>query len=78
MVFGGGVGISLYGSHQIVTENTVFAMPKAAIEFFPDVGASFFLPSLPNHFGTYLALIGAHTYQMGRLFKFRISNTCRF
>ncbi|WP_375664669.1 enoyl-CoA hydratase/isomerase family protein [Bartonella sp. CL162QHHD] len=56
---GGGVGISLYGSHRIVTENTVFAMPEGAIGFFPDVGASFFLPSLPNHFGIYLALTGA-------------------
>ncbi|GAA5094322.1 enoyl-CoA hydratase/isomerase family protein [Bartonella acomydis] len=57
---GGGVGISLYGSHRIVTENTSFAMPEGAIGFFPDVGASFFLPSLPNHFGIYLALTGAH------------------
>ncbi|WP_208435828.1 enoyl-CoA hydratase/isomerase family protein [Bartonella phoceensis] len=56
---GGGVGISIYGSHRIVTENTLFAMPEAAIGFFPDVGASFFLPSLPNHFGIYLALTGA-------------------
>ncbi|EJF75880.1 enoyl-CoA hydratase/isomerase family protein [Bartonella alsatica] len=57
---GGGVGISIYGSHRIVTENTLFAMPESAIGFFPDVGASFFLPSLPNHFGIYLALTGAH------------------
>ncbi|EJF76975.1 enoyl-CoA hydratase/isomerase family protein [Bartonella birtlesii] len=57
---GGGVGISLYGSHRVVTENTLFAMPEGAIGFFPDVGASFFLPSLPNHFGIYLALTGAH------------------
>ncbi|MET3590301.1 enoyl-CoA hydratase/carnithine racemase [Bartonella silvatica] len=56
---GGGVGISIYGSHRIVTEKTLFAMPEGAIGFFPDVGASFFLPSLPNHFGTYLALTGA-------------------
>ncbi|GAA4663959.1 enoyl-CoA hydratase/isomerase family protein [Bartonella pachyuromydis] len=56
---GGGVGISLYGSHRIVTENTLFAMPEGAIGFFPDVGASFFLPSLPDHFGIYLALTGA-------------------
>ncbi|KEC55094.1 enoyl-CoA hydratase/isomerase family protein [Bartonella koehlerae] len=56
---GGGVGISIYGSHRIVTENTLFAMPEGAIGFFPDVGASFFLPSLPNHFGIYLALTGA-------------------
>ncbi|MGF7157688.1 enoyl-CoA hydratase/isomerase family protein [Bartonella heixiaziensis] len=57
---GGGVGISLYGSHRIVTENTLFAMPEGAIGFFPDVGASFFLPPLPDYFGVYLALTGAH------------------
>ncbi|WP_455480028.1 enoyl-CoA hydratase/isomerase family protein [Bartonella sp. B23] len=56
---GGGVGISIYGSHRIVTENTLFAMPEGAIGFFPDVGASFFLPSLPDYFGIYLALTGA-------------------
>ncbi len=56
---GGGVGISIYGSHRIVTENALFAMPEGALGFFPDVGASFFLPSLPGHFGIYLALTGA-------------------
>ncbi|WP_455475398.1 enoyl-CoA hydratase/isomerase family protein [Bartonella sp. B17] len=57
---GGGVGIAIHGSHRIVTENTVFAMPESAIGFFPDVGASFFLPPLPDFFGVYLALTGAH------------------
>ncbi|WP_317993265.1 enoyl-CoA hydratase/isomerase family protein [Bartonella gliris] len=56
---GGGVGISIHGSHRIVTENTLFAMPEASIGFFSDVGASFFLPSLPDYFGIYLALTGA-------------------
>ncbi|MET3560027.1 enoyl-CoA hydratase/carnithine racemase [Bartonella japonica] len=56
---GGGVGISIYGSHRIVTENTLFSMPEGAIGFFTDVGSSFFLPSLPDYFGIYLALTGA-------------------
>ncbi|WP_455474798.1 enoyl-CoA hydratase/isomerase family protein [Bartonella sp. B30(2025)] len=55
---GGGVGISIYGSHRIVTENAILAMPESAIGFFPDVGASFFLPPLPDFFGVYLALTG--------------------
>ncbi|WP_336279279.1 enoyl-CoA hydratase/isomerase family protein [Bartonella sp. CB175] len=55
---GGGVGISVHGSYRIVTENTLFAMPEGAIGFFPDVGASFFLPPLPDYFGVYLALTG--------------------
>ncbi|WP_332065566.1 enoyl-CoA hydratase/isomerase family protein [Bartonella sp. CB189] len=57
---GGGVGISIHGSYRIVTENTLFAMPESAIGFFPDVGASFFLPPLPDYFGVYLALTGMH------------------
>ncbi|EJF77968.1 Probable enoyl-CoA hydratase echA8 [Candidatus Bartonella washoeensis] len=56
---GGGVGISIHGSYRIVTENTLFAMPEASIGFFSDVGASFFLPPLPDYFGVYLALTGA-------------------
>ena len=34
-------------------------MPEAGIGFFPDVGATFFLPRLPGRFGEYLALTGA-------------------
>lgn len=59
ITMGGGAGISVHGSHRIVTENTVFAMPESAIGFFPDVGSSAFLPHLPNAFGMYLALTGA-------------------
>ena len=41
------------------TERTVFAMPEAAIGFFPDVGGSYFLPRLPEKLGLFLALTGA-------------------
>ncbi|WP_188824246.1 enoyl-CoA hydratase/isomerase family protein [Brucella endophytica] len=58
IVMGGGAGISVHGSHRIVTENTLFAMPEVGIGFFPDVGASAFLPHLPGRFGIYLALTG--------------------
>ncbi len=34
-------------------------MPEAGIGFFPDVGASWFLPRLPGERGTYCALTGA-------------------
>jgi enoyl-CoA hydratase len=59
VVMGGGVGISLYGSHRIATERTVFAMPETAIGFFCDVGATWFLPRLPDSVGMYLGLTGA-------------------
>ncbi|PWL18103.1 3-hydroxyisobutyryl-CoA hydrolase [Falsochrobactrum shanghaiense] len=58
IVMGGGAGISVHGSHRIVTENTLFAMPETAIGFFPDVGGSAFLPHLHDNFGYYLALTG--------------------
>ncbi len=58
IVMGGGAGISVHGSHRIVTENTLFAMPETGIGFFPDVGGSAFLPHLENRFGFYLALTG--------------------
>lgn len=55
---GGGLGISVHGSHRVVTENAVFAMPETAIGFIPDVGASHFLPKLGG-VGMHLALTGA-------------------
>ena len=43
---GGGVGISFHGSHRVLTENAIFAMPEVGIGFFPDVGGSHLLPEL--------------------------------
>lgn len=59
IVMGGGVGISVHGSHRVLTEATMFAMPETGIGFFPDVGGSFFLPRLPGAVGTWLGLTGA-------------------
>jgi len=53
---GGGVGVSVHGSHTVATERVMFAMPETAIGLFPDVGGSYFLPRLPGEIGTYLAL----------------------
>jgi enoyl-CoA hydratase len=58
IVMGGGVGISAHGSHRVVSENAVFAMPEVGIGFFPDVGGSHFLPRLRGASGVYLALTG--------------------
>lgn len=59
ITMGGGVGVSLHGSHRIGTEKLLFAMPETGIGFFPDVGGTYFLPRLPNEIGTYLGLTGA-------------------
>lgn len=59
IVMGGGVGVSVYGRHRIVTERTRFAMPETGIGFFPDVGASWFLTRGKGELGAYAGLTGA-------------------
>lgn len=56
ITMGGGVGLSVHAPIRIATERTMFAMPETTIGFFPDVGASFFLPRMAGETGTYLAL----------------------
>ncbi|BAI72044.1 3-hydroxyisobutyryl-CoA hydrolase [Azospirillum sp. B510] len=55
---GGGVGLSVHGSHRIVTERTLFAMPETGIGLYPDVGGTYFLPRLPGQVGVWLGLTG--------------------
>lgn len=59
VVMGGGVGISLHGSHRVASEGYRLAMPEVGIGFFPDVGMTYALPRLPGRTGTYIALAGA-------------------
>jgi enoyl-CoA hydratase len=70
IVMGGGVGISIYGTHRVAGENLLFAMPETGIGFFPDIGAGFFLPRFQGETGLYLALTGnsvrrADAYYLG-------------
>ncbi len=58
ITMGGGVGISVHGSHRVASERTLFAMPETGIGFFPDVGGSYFLPRLPGKLGLFLGLTG--------------------
>src|SRR5215471_5925152 len=58
IVMGGGVGVSVHGSHRIAGDRFEFAMPEVGIGFFPDVGATWFLPRLPGEIGTFCALTG--------------------
>lgn len=71
IVMGGGVGVSLHGSHRFAGPNSLFAMPEVGIGFFPDVGASYALPRLPGasgkHSGMYLAMTGARIRQADML-----------
>ena len=55
---GGGIGVSVHAPYRVATEHAAFAMPETAIGFFPDIGATFFLPRLPGRLGTYLGLTG--------------------
>ena len=55
---GGGIGVSIHAPYRVATEHAAFAMPETAIGFFPDIGATFFLPRLPGYIGTYLGLTG--------------------
>jgi enoyl-CoA hydratase len=58
LTLGGGVGISIHGTHRIVTNHLSWAMPETKIGFFPDVGVSYYLGQCADYFGYYLALSG--------------------
>jgi enoyl-CoA hydratase len=58
LVMGGGVGVSVHGSHRVAGDRFSFAMPEVGIGFFPDVGATWFLPRMPGELGTYCGLTG--------------------
>jgi enoyl-CoA hydratase len=59
IVMGGGVGVSIHGSHRIVSERASFAMPETGIGLFPDVGMTYLLPRSPGELGLYAGLTGA-------------------
>lgn len=58
VTMGGGMGVSIHGSHALATEKTQLAMPEARIGFYPDVGVSFHLARLPKRFGFYMGMTG--------------------
>ena len=58
IVMGGGAGVSINGSHRVGSQTLQFAMPEVGIGFFPDVGATYFVPRLGGVAGPYLALTG--------------------
>jgi enoyl-CoA hydratase len=58
LCLGGGIGISLYGTHCVAGEGYRFGMPQVGIGFIPDIGGTYFLPRLLGRTGLYLALTG--------------------
>jgi len=58
ITMGGGVGVSVHGSHRVATERLMLAMPETGIGFFPDIGAGHFLNGCPGKLGYYLGLTG--------------------
>jgi len=58
LCLGGGIGISLYGTHCVAGEGYRFGMPQVGIGFLPDIGGTYFLPRMLGRTGLYLALTG--------------------
>jgi enoyl-CoA hydratase len=59
ITMGGGVGVSVHGSHRVAGDKTMLAMPETGIGFHPDVGGAYFLSRLPGQIGTWMGLTGA-------------------
>ena len=68
IVMGGGVGVSIHGSHRVAGEKFQFAMPEVGIGFFPDVGGTWMLPRLKGKIGTFCALTGERLKATDALF----------
>lgn len=56
---GGGVGVSVLGSHRIVTDGSQIAMPECGIGLVPDVGGSKLLADAPGRCGEFLSATSA-------------------
>jgi len=55
-LMGGGVGLFMGASHRVASTNTRFAMPESKIGLYPDVGGTYFLSLLPQHYALFIAL----------------------
>ena len=58
VTMGGGLGLSVAGSHRIVAAGSKIAMPEIHIGLFPDVGGGWLLNRVPGEAGVLLALTG--------------------
>jgi enoyl-CoA hydratase/carnithine racemase len=59
ITMGGGIGL-IRGAHfRVVTPSSLLAMPEVSIGLYPDVGATFFLHSVPSPWRELVAFCGA-------------------
>lgn len=59
VVMGGGLGVSMHGSHRVVTEKSFASMPEMAIGYTPDVGFTYFIQQVTSlAIGKFLAVTG--------------------
>ena len=59
VVMGGGLGVSMHGSHRVITEKSFAAMPEMAIGYTPDVGFTHFIQRVTTPaIGKFLAVTG--------------------
>jgi enoyl-CoA hydratase/carnithine racemase len=75
LVLGGGIGITLHGTHCVAGEGYRFGMPQVGIGFLPDIGGTYFLPRLLGWTGTYLALTG-RLIGPAEAFRLRLVSHC--
>ena len=68
IVMGGGLGVAAAGSHRIVTERSMIAMPELTIGLYPDVGASWFFNRMPGRCAEFLGMTGARMNAADALF----------
>lgn len=75
VVIGGGVGISVFGTHRVAGEQYRFSMPETAMGWIPDHGVSHVFARMPSRIGMYLALTGhslgvADAFELGLITHF--------
>jgi enoyl-CoA hydratase/carnithine racemase len=68
IVMGGGIGVMSAGSHRVVTERSMLAMPEVTIGLYPDVGASWFFNRMPGKLGLFLGITGARLNSSDAIF----------
>lgn len=59
IVMGGGLGLFMGCEHKLLDSGSLLAMPEVTIGFHPDVGASYFLQSIPRRWRLFMTLTGA-------------------